>query len=110
MKFTVPGKSERAESESGCVPAVTVAVIVHPPSPASQVDGAVTVIEGGVSLQLWTSSVALDVEALDELLELGEPPFHKSTFQVAALLLPRVCRASSGVQLVAILPVTLSVV
>lgn len=75
---------------------------------ASQFDGAVMVIDGGVSLQLWISSVAL-LDAV-VLLLLVLPPFHKSTFQLLALLLLSVWRASSGVQLVATLLVTLSVV
>ena len=66
------------------------------------------VIDGGESSQLWTSSVALLDPAV--LLLLVLPPFHKSIFQLLTLLLVNVCRANVGVQLVAILPDTLSVV
>ncbi len=92
------------------MPWVTVAVIVQL---VSQVAGALRVMTGGLSLQLWTSSVgALTFEVVELLLlaMLALPPLKMSMFQKAALPLVTTCLAKAGVQLVAILPETLSVV
>ena len=66
---------------------------------------AVMVADGWASLQLWMSSLP-SFGAVPPVL----PPMKTSTFQLAALLLILDCLASSGVQLVASLPDTLSVI
>jgi hypothetical protein len=101
LKLIVPPK---LVPPSGWVPALAVAVMVQL---VSQEAGAVSVMEGGESLQLWTSSVALTLAALPVL----APPLMKASMEKAlTLLLPWVCLAAAGVQLVANLPDTMSIV
>src|ERR1700761_9110952 len=70
---------------------------------------AVIVAVGAVSLQLCTSSLPCVLVLVDDSVVLGLPPMNRSTFQLATLP-PVVCLARSGVQLVANLPETLSIV
>lgn len=98
LNVTVPPKPP---PESGCVPAVATARNVQLPVVQSV---AVMLTDGRVSLQLWTSSVALMFVFL-------EPPFTNMSIEKALTFAPpTVSLAAAGVQLVANLPETLSIV
>lgn len=86
---------------------MTVAVIVHV---TSHDGGVVRVTVGGLSLQLWTSSLA-DEELLEPLLLVPTeflPPLKISAFQEAAFVPVTLSLASGGVHVVATLFDTLS--
>jgi hypothetical protein len=111
VKVIVPGNCAYWASVNGWVPWVTVAVIVQV---WLQLSGAVRVTVGGLSLQLWTSSVAEELVLALVLLEpvpiFCLPPLKISMFHEAALELAAKFLARGGVQLVATLPDTLSIV